>query len=50
MNGVKELGFVDLFLKDWDESMSVDGAKTLLDVDFQKPGRGSPLFFDLGFG
>jgi len=46
LNGVKELGIVDLFLKDWDESMSVDGVKTLTDVEFQKPARGSPLFFD----
>lgn len=46
MNGVKELGIVDLFLKDWDESMSVDGVKTLNYVEFQKPARGSPLFFD----
>jgi len=46
MSGVKELGIVDLFLKDWDESMSVDGVKTLPDVEFQKPARGSPLFFD----
>ena len=46
MNGVKELGIFDLFLKDWDESMSVDGVKTLPDVEFQKPARGSPLFFD----
>ena len=46
MNGVKELGIVDLFLKDWDESMSVDGVKTLPDVEFKKPARGSPLFFD----
>ena len=46
LNGVKELGIVDLFLKDWDESMSVDGVKTLPDVEFQKPARGSPLFFD----
>lgn len=40
LNGVKELGIVDLFLKDWDESMSVDGVKTLPDVEFQKPARG----------
>ena len=33
LNGVKELGIVDLFLKDWDESMSVDGVKTLPDVE-----------------
>ena len=46
MNGVKELGIVDLFLKEWDESMSVDGVKTLPDVEFQKPTRGSLLFFD----
>ena len=26
--------------------MSVDGVKTLPDVEFQKPARGSPLFFD----
>ncbi|QCE06338.1 hypothetical protein DEO72_LG9g1350 [Vigna unguiculata] len=38
MNGVKEIGIVDLFLKDWDESMSVDGVKTLPDVKFQKSG------------
>lgn len=25
---------IDLFLKDWDESMSVDGTKTLPDVEF----------------
>ena len=47
MNGVKELGIVDLFLKDWDESMLVDGVKTIPDVEFQIPTRGSPLFFDL---
>lgn len=46
LNGVKELGVADLFLKDGDESMSVDGVKTLPDVEFQKPARGSPLFFD----
>ena len=46
MNGVKELGIVDLFLKDWDELMSVDGVKTIPDVEFQIPTRGSPLFFD----
>ncbi|CAI8615512.1 unnamed protein product [Vicia faba] len=40
MNGVKELGIVDLFLKDWDESMLVDGVKTLPDVEFKKPARG----------
>ena len=34
LNGVKELGIVDLFLKDWDESMSVDGVKTLPEVEF----------------
>ncbi|GJT76791.1 hypothetical protein Tco_1043516 [Tanacetum coccineum] len=41
-----ELGVADLFLKDGDESMSIDGVKTLLDVEFQKPARGSLLFFD----
>ncbi|KAK4354301.1 hypothetical protein RND71_026495 [Anisodus tanguticus] len=46
MNGLKELGIVDLFFKDWDKSMSVDGVKTLPDVEFQKPARGSPLFCD----
>jgi hypothetical protein len=46
MNGVKELGIVDLFLKDWEESMPVDGVKTRTDVEFQKPLAGSPLFFD----
>ena len=45
LNGVKELGIVDLFLKDWDESMSVDGVKTLPDVEFQKPARGSYILF-----
>ncbi|GJY09234.1 hypothetical protein Tco_0377419 [Tanacetum coccineum] len=40
LNGVKELGVADLFLKDGDESMSVDGVKTLPDVEFQKPTRG----------
>lgn len=46
LNGVKELGVADLFPKDGDESMSVDCVKTLPDVEFQKPVRGSPLFFD----
>ncbi|GJV21437.1 hypothetical protein Tco_1370457 [Tanacetum coccineum] len=46
LNGVKELGVAELFLKDGDESMSVDGVKTLPDVEFQKLARGSPLFFD----
>jgi hypothetical protein len=32
MNGVKEFVIVDLFLKYWDEWMSVDGIKTLHDV------------------
>ncbi|GJW54118.1 hypothetical protein Tco_0098203 [Tanacetum coccineum] len=40
LNRVKELGVADLFLKDGDESMSVDDVKTLLDVEFQKPARG----------
>ncbi|GJT37250.1 NADH-ubiquinone oxidoreductase chain 3 [Tanacetum coccineum] len=40
LNGVKELGVANLFLKDGDESMSVDGVKTLPDVEFQKPTRG----------
>ena len=34
MNGVKELGIVDLFLQNLDESMSIDGVKTLPDVEF----------------
>jgi len=46
MNGVKELGIGALFRKDWDESLSVDGVSRLRDVEFQKPARGSPLFFD----
>lgn len=45
LSGVKELGIVDLFLQDGDESVLVDGVKTLPDVEFQKPARGPPLFF-----
>ncbi|KAK4725516.1 hypothetical protein R3W88_028295 [Solanum pinnatisectum] len=39
MNGVKELGIVNLFLKYWDESMSVDGVKTLPNVEFRNPAE-----------
>nr|GEY96490.1 NADH-ubiquinone oxidoreductase chain 1 [Tanacetum cinerariifolium] len=39
LNGVKEHGVVDLFFKDGDDSMLVDGVKTLPDVKFQKPTR-----------
>lgn len=46
MNEVTELGIVDLFFKDWDESMSVEVLLTLPDVEFKKPARGAPLFFD----
>jgi hypothetical protein len=46
MNGVKEFVIVDLFLKYWDEWMSVDGIKTLHDVVFHKPTICSLLFFD----
>ena len=46
LNGVKELGIVDLFLQDGDESMSVNGVKTLPDVEFQKSARDSPLLYD----
>ena len=47
LSGVNELGIVNLFFEDCDESMSVDDVKTLPDVEFQKPAGDSPLFFDL---
>jgi hypothetical protein len=49
MDGAKEQTIlsrppIDLFLQDWDESMSVDGVETLADAEFQEPIRIAPLF------
>ncbi|GJV68906.1 retrotransposon protein, putative, ty1-copia subclass [Tanacetum coccineum] len=49
LNGVKELRVADLFLKDGDESMLIDGVKTLPDVEFQKPARGRTTVSGLNF-